>query len=114
MRRRPTTMPMLDEVLRRELHRSVDRPDADEVLHELRRRDTRRRTVKRLELSLLAVAVVVASVGGFLLLGQLFGRGNAAKPAAAAPLSANGLIAYSDVNTHSGDGDIFTMNPDGS
>jgi Tol biopolymer transport system component len=107
-------MPKLDEYLRRELPKSVRRPDTAEVLHQLVRRDTKRRVVRRLEVSLLAVAVVSASVGGFALLTHVFGRRSGVEPAASAPLPGNGRIAYSDINTRTGDGDIFTMDSDGS
>jgi Tol biopolymer transport system component len=59
--------------------------------------------------------VLGVSVAAFAVLGHVFPRQTGVQPGGGeSTLPRNGLIAYSDANPRTGDGDIFTMRPDGT
>lgn len=121
-------MASLDQRLRASLQGSIRSVDADQLFDELVRRRSRRVFVRRVQAGALAAAVVVASVGLFLVLSHTFGTtGRQPNSLEEQPppststgvettrsLPNNGMIAYSDINRETGDGDVFVMDSDGT
>ena len=103
----------VDERIRDQLDRLATERDAQHLFEGVARIRRRRATVRSVGTSALAVVVIAGTAAGFLLLSRTFGDDRAGvHPGAGLP--ANGLIAYSDINTDTGDGDIFVIREDGS
>jgi hypothetical protein len=102
----------LDDRLRDELDRAARPADTSGVYEGLIRRKERRRIGRRVQSGLLAVFVLLGSVGGFYTLTRIF-RETEEPPPVAAPMVSNGLIVFSrDV---AGEGEqLFVATADGS
>lgn len=102
-----------DERIRDQLDRLATQRDAQHLFEGVARIRRRRATVRHVGTSTLAVVVIAGTAAGFLVLSRTFGDDRTGvRPGAGVP--ANGLIAYSDINIHTGDGDIFVIREDGS
>src|SRR5262245_22465794 len=103
-------MPNLDELLRRELPRTIPQSDPDEVLRRLSSRKARRSVVRRIERFGLVVVGIAGTIAGLLGLERVFRSGTTpgtdSSPFPIVP-HANGLIAFAD------GADVFTVAPDG-
>jgi WD40-like Beta Propeller Repeat/Lipoprotein LpqB beta-propeller domain len=97
----------LDERLRRELEEAGRPADTSGVYEELIRRHERRRVLRRVEMGLLAVAVVAGTVGGIFALSRVISSGDPSVEIAPSPL-ASGDLAYTDGER------ILIQAPDGS
>jgi hypothetical protein len=102
----------VDERLRRELERAGRPADPSGVYEELIRRRERRRIGRRVEAGALALAVFVATIGGFFALTRVF-REREEPPPIVAPSASNGLIVFS-LPLESGGEHLFGVTPDGS
>ncbi|MGH2636002.1 MAG: TolB family protein [Actinomycetota bacterium] len=109
----------LDERLRTELERAARPADPTGVYEDLIRRRERRRIARRVQGGVLALVVVVGSIGGFLALNRIFRDTAEHRPIGTAV--SNGLIAYAEVDqTEDEDGiphmssTVWVMEPDGS
>jgi Tol biopolymer transport system component len=103
----------VDERIKEQLGRLTTERDAQHLFEGVTRIRRRRGIVRRVRTSALALVVVGGTAAGFAVLSHTFGDGRTVvHPGAGVP--GNGLIAYSDVNTETGDGDIFVMDGDGS
>ncbi len=101
----------VDERIRDELDRLATDRDAQHLFEGVAGIRRRRATVRRVGTSALAVVVIAGTAAGFLALSRTFGDdGAGVRPGDGFP----GLIAYSDINTDTGDGDIFVVREDGS
>lgn len=78
----------VDERISAALGRAApERPVTNEVFERVAARKTRRRAVRRLRAPALAVAVVAATAGGFVLLGRVFTAPEATRPAGPSPVA---------------------------
>jgi Tol biopolymer transport system component len=100
----------LDERFREELNRLGRQRDVQHLFEGVVRIRRRRIVVRRLGAAALAVVVLSGTAAAFLALSHAFGGGERV-PGVGTP--ANGLIAYSDLNTATGDNDIFVTRSDG-
>lgn len=107
-------MANLDERLHDDMQRAVDpAPDEDALFGDLSRRRDRRRLTRRIGTGALAIAVVVASIGGFLILTHVFRERTGP---ADTTMERNGAIIYSSTYGPDGSGDLhlWIADPDGS
>jgi TolB protein len=102
----------VDERIKQEIDRLARERDAQHLYDGVTRIRRHRAGMRRLGSAALAVVVLAGSAAGFVVLSHAFGKGEPAGLGAGTP--GNGLIAYSDLNTATGDGDIFVMGSDGS
>jgi Tol biopolymer transport system component len=102
----------VDERIKREIDRLARERDAQHLYEGVSRIRRHNAGMRRLGSAALAVVVLAGSAAGFVVLSHAFGKGEPAGLGAGGP--GNGLIAYSDLNTATGDGDIFVMQSDGS
>jgi Tol biopolymer transport system component len=102
----------VDERIKQEIDRLAKERDAQHLYDGVTRIRRHRAGVRRLGSAALAVVVLAGSAAGFMVLSHAFGKGEPTGVGAGTP--GNGLIAYSDLNTATGDGDIFVMQSDGS
>ena len=101
----------LDERLRRELEGAAQPADPSGLYEHLIRRRERRRLARKLQSGLLAVVVLLGSIGGFYALTRIF-RETEESPPIATP-SPDGLIVFS-LPVESGGEHLFAVAPDGS
>jgi TolB protein len=101
----------VDERLREELDRLGRQGEAQHLFDGVVRIRRRRIVVRRLGAAALAVVVLSGTTAAFIALSHAFRDGERV-PGVGTP--GNGLIAYSDLNTATGDNDIFVMRSDGS
>jgi len=102
----------LDERLRRELDRAAQPADPSGLYEHLIRRRERRRIAQRVQGGLLAVVVLLGSVGGFYALTRIF-RETEEPPSVGAPTVSNGVIVFS-LPLEDGGEHVFAVAPDGS
>ena len=101
----------LDERLRRELDRAAQPADPSGLYEHLIRRRERRRIARRVQSGVLAVVVLLGSVGGFYTLTRIFREAPPREPAT--PSVSNGLIVFS--REIPGEGEhLFAASPDWS
>jgi len=103
----------LEDRLREDLHRAVRaEPDTEALFSELSRRRARRLVTRRMGTAALALAVIVASIGGFVALKHVFR--DQAGPAGLS--ERNGSIVYTSTYGSHGPGDqhLWITDPDGS
>jgi hypothetical protein len=102
----------LDERLRRELDRAAHPADPSGIYESLIRRRERRRIAQRVQSGLLAVVVLVGSVGGFYALTRIF-RETEEPPPVASPTVSNGVIVFT-LPLEDGGEHVFAVGADGS
>jgi Tol biopolymer transport system component len=105
-------MPNFDDLLTRELERAgrPAAPDPGEVVDEVRRRRARRGAVRRVQAGVLAVAVVLGTVGVFVGLSQVFHE-----DAGSIPSDTGGALIVERVTSAVDDRpSLWIANPDGS
>jgi TolB protein len=102
----------LDERLRRELDRAAQPADPSGLYEHLIRRRERRRIAQRVQGGLLAVVVLVGSIGGFVALTRIF-RETEKPPPVASPTVSNGVIVFS-LPLEDGGEHVFAVGADGS
>ena len=100
----------LDERLRRELEGAAQPADPSGLYEHLIRRRERRRIAQRVQTGLLAVVVLVGSVGGFYALTRIFRETEETPPVASLTVS-NGLIVFSREIPGEGD-QLFATTPE--
>jgi Tol biopolymer transport system component len=91
-------MPNIDDLLTRELERAgrPAAPDLGHVEKEVRRRRARRGVVRRVQAGALAVAVLAATIGGFVTLSRLFETGDTPTPRSGPFANGQLLVATSE------------------
>ena len=107
-------MSKVDEELIRRLHRAERPVDDDRLFEELEQRRGRREMLRKIQVSVLAFAVIAATAGGFVALRRAFDSGerNVGDEQTPAPF-ANGEIVFS-AEDRDGYEHLFAMQPDGS
>src|SRR5919106_2042620 len=107
-------MSKVDEELIRRLHRAERPVDDDRLFEELEQRRGRREMLRKVQVSVLAFAVIAATAGGFVALRRAFDSGerNVGDEQTPAPF-ANGEIVFS-AEGRDGYEHLFAMQPDGS
>lgn len=102
----------LDERLRGELDRAAQPADPSGIYEHLIRRRERRHIARKVQSGLLAVVVLLGSIGGFYALTRIF-RESEKPPSIAAPSVENGFIVFSLPLESSGE-HVFVVGADGT
>jgi Tol biopolymer transport system component len=101
----------LDERLRGELDRAAQPADPSGIYEQLIRRRERRRIARKMQSGVLAVVVLVGSIGGFVALTRIF-RETKEPPPVATPSASNDLIVFS-LPLEDGGEHLFAVGADG-